>query len=260
MPAKDRSEVFEEKRLELSSVVELEEFQGWHLFQWIDAQDPADKKWYEAQIVQFDAGNRTMKIHFRGYHQKFDLWIPVDSEYAHPLHSHTVQFARVRSLETPGLGVWIDVQDPGSNWCPAQVVQIDPVHKYVKVHYYNWSDQYDEWINGNSYRIAPLHRFTEAKSLNGLFQRGEDTRFEIESHLERQKCVATPRATLNYKASIQNEERFRELLRRKMRAVIVDMENDGNCLFRSISHQVYGDPSFHSIVRAKCVEYLVRLS
>lgn len=37
------------------------------------------------------------------------------------------------------------------------------------------------------------------------------------------------------------------------------MENDGNCLFRSISHQVYGNPEFHALVREKCVEYMVML-
>ena len=31
---------------------------------------------------------------------------------------------------------------------------------------------------------------------------------------------------------------------------------DGNCLFRSISHQVYGTESHHLMVRRKCVEYM----
>ena len=37
---------------------------------------------------------------------------------------------------------------------------------------------------------------------------------------------------------------------------IVNMGEDGNCLFRSISHQIYGTEEYHDILRAKCVEYL----
>ena len=36
----------------------------------------------------------------------------------------------------------------------------------------------------------------------------------------------------------------------------MNMGEDGNCLFRSISHQIYGTEKYHSILRLKCVEYL----
>ena len=32
--------------------------------------------------------------------------------------------------------------------------------------------------------------------------------------------------------------------------------NDGNCLFSSFSHQVYGDPCFHGLIREKCCKYM----
>lgn len=43
---------------------------------------------------------------------------------------------------------------------------------------------------------------------------------------------------------------FREAMRRNGLSVI-DMEPDGNCLFRSISHQLYGDVERHHEVRAR---------
>ena len=37
---------------------------------------------------------------------------------------------------------------------------------------------------------------------------------------------------------------------------IVSMEGDGNCLFRTISHQVYGTPKYHRQVRQFCCDYM----
>lgn len=43
---------------------------------------------------------------------------------------------------------------------------------------------------------------------------------------------------------------FREAMRRKGLPV-VDVEPDGNCLFRSVSHQIYGDVDRHAQVRSR---------
>ena len=37
---------------------------------------------------------------------------------------------------------------------------------------------------------------------------------------------------------------------------VVPVSGDGNCLFRAVAHQVYGDERFHMLVRAKCVDYM----
>jgi OTU domain-containing protein 5 len=36
------------------------------------------------------------------------------------------------------------------------------------------------------------------------------------------------------------------------------MKEDGNCLFRSIADQIYGDEEMHSVVRAMCMDYMVK--
>ena len=37
---------------------------------------------------------------------------------------------------------------------------------------------------------------------------------------------------------------------------MVEQDGDGNCLFRSVSHQVYGDDVHHDVVRRKCMDYM----
>lgn len=37
---------------------------------------------------------------------------------------------------------------------------------------------------------------------------------------------------------------------------IVEIGRDGNCLFRAIAHQAYGDEDEHRLVRLKCMEYI----
>lgn len=54
----------------------------------------------------------------------------------------------------------------------------------------------------------------------------------------------------------QQERAFERVLREKRGWRIERMGEDGNCLFRSISHQVYGTQAHHKLVRLKCVEYM----
>jgi hypothetical protein len=39
---------------------------------------------------------------------------------------------------------------------------------------------------------------------------------------------------------------------------IQEQAGDGNCLFRAVSLQVYGDPSMHADIRKKCMDFMVR--
>jgi OTU domain-containing protein 5 len=42
----------------------------------------------------------------------------------------------------------------------------------------------------------------------------------------------------------------------KQNLSVVSVEGDGNCLFRAVAHQVYGNESYHRVVRAKCLDYM----
>ena len=66
------------------------------------------------------------------------------------------------------------------------------------------------------------------------------------------------RPKTGFSATSELEEKFRTVLRNAHGWDIVEMDNDGSCLFRSISHQVYGTPDHHGLVREKCVDYMVK--
>eukprot|EP00475_Leptophrys_vorax_P021286 TRINITY_DN28_c0_g1_i1.p1 TRINITY_DN28_c0_g1~~TRINITY_DN28_c0_g1_i1.p1 ORF type:complete len:571 (+),score=130.99 TRINITY_DN28_c0_g1_i1:91-1713(+) len=253
-PDDDMDGIEDEKKDNMPmSSTRFPELGRFHQYQWIDVQD-SDSKWYEAQIIQLDASRDSVLVHFKGYHSKFDIWLPIHSNRIKPLHTHTVRFPKIGTVVNT-VGTWLDAMDCTGTWYPGNIVDVDMFHQIVKIHYAGWSEAHDEWISWDSYRLGPLYRFTNQENFAHLMT--------SEASLgTRQKCVgvasgnAGPRPTSNFKASVLNEERFRELLRRKLNAEIVDMDNDGNCLFRSVSHQVYGDPSFHDVVRAKCMDYM----
>ena len=52
------------------------------------------------------------------------------------------------------------------------------------------------------------------------------------------------------------EKKFREDLAAKRNFGIVDVGTDGNCLFRSVAFQIYGDEDFHMLVRTMSMDYI----
>jgi len=62
-------------------------------------------------------------------------------------------------------GQWVDVKDTVNKWLEAQVIEVNKDKKKVKIHYNNWGDKWDEWINTNSPRIMPFRYHTRQKSL-----------------------------------------------------------------------------------------------
>lgn len=64
--------------------------------------------------------------------------------------------------------------------------------------------------------------------------------------------VMNPRPTV-----VDEQQQFAAALK-KQGLEIVEQEGDGNCLFRAISLQVYGDASMHEEVRQRCLDFMAR--
>mmetsp|Transcript_25276 Transcript_25276/g.38861 ORF Transcript_25276/g.38861 Transcript_25276/m.38861 type:complete len:586 (-) Transcript_25276:400-2157(-) len=59
-------------------------------------------------------------------------------------------------------------------------------------------------------------------------------------------------------AHASDEAAFFELALKKRGLEIVEQAGDGNCLFRAVSLQVYGDSSMHEEVRSKCMDFMAK--
>lgn len=66
-------------------------------------------------------------------------------------------------------------------------------------------------------------------------------------------CSSSP-ASSEIDSVGSSDSQFREAMRRKGLSII-DVEPDGNCLFRSVSHQIYGDADRHNQVIQSGVEW-----
>lgn len=108
-------------------------------------------------------------------------------------------------------------------WRKCQVVAISGQY-FIRVTFVGWSNFYDEWFHvlEQADRLAPFASHTESglesnAGLDGVFERN---------------------------------------LQKDRKLTVFPVEPDGNCLFRAVAHQVYGDPERHDIVRSDCCDYL----
>eukprot|EP00485_Elphidium_margaritaceum_P011316 CAMPEP_0202708978 /NCGR_PEP_ID=MMETSP1385-20130828/21116_1 /ASSEMBLY_ACC=CAM_ASM_000861 /TAXON_ID=933848 /ORGANISM="Elphidium margaritaceum" /LENGTH=701 /DNA_ID=CAMNT_0049368111 /DNA_START=144 /DNA_END=2249 /DNA_ORIENTATION=- len=350
-----------------------------YLHRWLDVQDEYNK-WYEAQIAAIapDHPNH-IKVHYKGWKSKFDCWIDLEAEpeRVRLLHTFTERPPSLGALPSYEVGSKCDCLDSTDKWYQAEIIKRAQDGKLLRMHYQGWDAKYDEWINADSYRIAPLHSKTSASShtsssttgsatthtsaLSSATSRNKHNDSNIASPASQtlihaaspskskkgkgQKIVRKPKfkrntndnsvssaassvpATStrtpehrqdhniavptpiaeenssvhetvnvnvtepdqaiasnnhedvnntsansspnneqvqisseqflrNFKPSLQDEAQFAAKLAANKGMEIIAMGEDGNCLFRSISHQVYGQEDYHEILRAKCVKYL----
>jgi len=196
------------------------------------------KKWSEAEILKVDKQNGRVYITYLYWDNKWNEWVDLDSGRIAPLGTRT--YVEGGALQ---LGMRVECCDERRMWLEAEVVEVS--NDRAKIHYRGWKDTYDEWVPciPRSDKIRPYGR---------------------------EKPVAqTKRNTTRYTAPLPTSQHVRaikaignEYLRYSNRLnehgfQIYTVEGDGNCLFRSISHQVYGDDKFHALVREKCMDYML---
>ncbi|KAJ1467185.1 hypothetical protein T484DRAFT_1859648 [Baffinella frigidus] len=96
---------------------------------------------------------------------------------------------------------------------------------------------------------SPVDEDNENRSGDHWKEEGERVNSEDE-------CEAGGPSNPARRRELTEQELF-ELLHRTKGFKVRNMDKDGNCLFRAISDQIYGDPGMHEEVREKCMNYLL---
>jgi hypothetical protein len=117
------------------------------------------------------------------------------------------------------------------------------------------SDTKNDFVsNENEIRSGKMEKRTGNSSLaadEGNKDEGYNSSEEHES-----KIMRTLTALRKGNTVINTFELFAEKLKSKKGFIIKKMAEDGNCLFRSIADQIYGDPEMHDQVRSRCMDYM----
>ena len=236
---------------------EKKERAGYALCEHVDARD-THSHWLNAEVVGV-RGSR-LRLHFTGWSASYDAWYEQDSpdvqkqcEWRELTAGRFGQQLRVNNR--------VDVLDTEGKWLEARVVALSQEEGgRVRIHYKNYSEKWDEWLSANSRklatsprtgRIAEIGSFSEAygaakfggksaKEAPGATGSAEEDEESLQKRLEK----------------IQAEEaKFRRVL--GARGLVIRLtEGDGNCLFRGVADQIYGDEGLHMLVRQRCLDYI----
>ena len=136
------------------------------------------------------------------------------------------------------IGLQIDVLDiytdsrgrKAQKWRKAEVVHTNELCTCITVHYHGWSRRYDESINLLKDFHARIRKFGSES----------DPPITIKGDSEKEK---------SFMLQLANNRRGQM----KVHAV----KGDGNCMFRSVAHQIWGDPERHGELRQMCCDYML---
>ena len=122
----------------------------------------------------------------------------------------------------------------------------------------NNTNHYNSSSNNSPARVPPFATASLHKR-HGTNNTKRDGHINRSSHAadcgRDDEVVREHEVTVNHHGP--DEDRF-ALALKKQGLEIVEQEGDGNCLFRAISLQVYGDASMHGEVRNRCLDFMVR--
>jgi len=171
------------------------------------------------------------------------------------------------------LGHRIEAQDTTGSWLEAEVIdatrpdcvrvhykvsstraeecalpnsRIESQRAFISFFIQNWAAKFDEDLPRSSLRIRPYGRMKRLNKAPRPVPRSRITSVRAQSMQDRTRKMA---------ATSTDFGRYEEALRAQ-RLAVVSMDGDGNCMFRAVAHQVYGDDRLHMLVRTKCCDYM----
>lgn len=225
--------------------------------------------WSEAEVMKVSTEREEIYVTFTYWADRWDIWLSMhDEDRIAPLHTHTY----VEGLPLR-VGQRIEVQDSFKKWFEAFVIEETPAE--VKVHYKNYHSKFDEWLprdsdrvrsfgrhktNLNAKRVVQMRRWhvpTEENIVDLTAGSKSSSSSQQNSYkAERDQRYADQHSVSTMNSSAENNySRYLAALSRQGLSV-VPVDGDGNCLFRSVAHQLYGNDGYHLLVREKCIDYM----
>ena len=116
----------------------------------------------------------------------------------------------------------------------------------------------EEKVNLDSKRIWPVGLYTKGENYNGKennFLNYNSSEESKNNSLLGEKTQNSNKKQLFVILKDEQELDFQKSLE-QVNLEIKKITGDGNCLFRAISHQVYGTDKYHKIIREKCMDYI----
>lgn len=204
------------------------------------------RKWAEADVIKVDAAGRRIKIAYVGWSAKWDEWLPWDDARVTTHHAETnVPSAR------PKMGQRVEAKDDRGQWLEAEVLETRDDAAFC--HYKGFHRKFDEWIPLGTSRLRAFGSTRPKREVEAEDLKDRARSCDSDDLVE----VLGVKGPKRRERRVQGDvfERYRRSLQRRGLRV-VSIEGDGNCLFRSVSHQVYGDDRHHALSRRACADYM----
>eukprot|EP00904_Undaria_pinnatifida_P009801 jgi/Undpi1/5951/HiC_scaffold_2.g01225.m1 len=200
----------------------------------LDVEDTV-RRWCEASVIAVDEAGASVLVTYTYWAQQYDEWVKISSRRLAPPKTKTYQDGGRLCV-----GHRIEAQDDNGEWMQAFVADVHPDGRAL-VKFVRRDNRPDILVRPGGGRVRQFGPYR-------AMPRGKTS--------ARQASLAPGQQHVRQIAELSSRyEQYRTALRSQGLRV-VPVEGDGNCLFRSVSHQIYGDDSHHRLVRARCMDYM----
>jgi hypothetical protein len=237
----------------------------------IDAQDTVPK-WHQAEVAAVDARRQRVYIHYIYYASRYDEWVAWDSDRLAPRGTHALVPGG-----TPRQGQLVDCLDEATQtWLESRVVGETPDAVRIKLRRGagDGATHLDVWIPRDvaARRVAPFGSHTRKRvpfrpkgDMYWTAHRGHTAQLphgggaivSVGANGDGGGGAAAAVDGAGQQQPAVDARVVHYLTALAARGMsVAPMGGDGNCLFRSVAHQVYGDERYHGVLRAATAAYM----